>query len=264
MTYRNILEDEFEHRLKINAAYSLRAFARDLGLVPSQLSEILAFKIGISSKKALAVAANLGLNERESNLFKALVEIEHGRSQNIVENARKYIKSINYDSNFKGLSIDGFKFISDWEHFAILSAMELDDYDGSIAFIVGHLKLDTSTIEACIKRLLKLDMVDIKNGQFILSGEMYSTTHDIQSTALKRFHKQHILKSLNAVDRVSVDERDITCMTMAIDKNKIKAAKAMIKKFRRDMCQFLESGKKTDVYNLNIQLIPLQSMELKK
>ncbi|MCO4755645.1 MAG: TIGR02147 family protein, partial [Bacteriovoracaceae bacterium] len=74
---------------------------------------------------------------------------------------------------------------------------------------------------------------------------------------LKRFHKQHIGKSLNAIDNVPVELRDITTMTMAIDIEKLPDAKELIKKFRRDLCNFLENDKKNNVYNLNIQLIPL-------
>jgi len=43
---------------------------------------------------------------------------------------------------------------------------------------------------------------------------------------------------------------------MAIDSSKLPAAKEMIRTFRRKLCEFLESGKKDEIYNLNIQLVP--------
>jgi uncharacterized protein (TIGR02147 family) len=258
VTYKTILEEELSFRIKENSSYSLRAFARDIGISPSQLSDVLKSKTGLSSKKALSIANNLSFSSKECEMFKALVEVEHGRSSKIIEEAKKIIEAIKYDSDFKGLSFDGFKLISDWEYFAILSTMELDDYDGSVQFISQTLGLELSSVEECIKRLLKLDLIDLQGGKFIATGEMFGTSNDIESSALKRFHKQHLKKSLNAIDNVPVELRDITTMTMAIDINKIQDAKKLITKFRRELSQFLEADSKTDVYNINIQLIPLK------
>ncbi|MCT4642243.1 MAG: TIGR02147 family protein [Bacteriovoracaceae bacterium] len=261
MTFRTILEEEFSFRVNENSSYSIRAFARDIGISPSQLSEVLSGKVGLSSKKAVVVAQNLGLSDKEVTLFKALVEFEHGRSEKIKNEAKDIIDSYEHSSKYKGLSLDGFKLISDWYYFAILSTMELDRYDGSTLFIANHLNLDIEIIEDAIKRLLKLDIIDISNGKFIPTGEMFSTSHDIASSALKKFHKQHIRKSLDSIDNVPVDKRDITTMTMAIDIDKLPQAKKLITKFRRDLCKFMESDKKNNVYNLNIQLIPLAELD---
>jgi uncharacterized protein (TIGR02147 family) len=259
VTYKTILEDELSFRIKENSSYSLRAFARDIGISPSQLSDVLKSKTGLSSKKAVCIASNLSFSSKESEMFKALVEVEHGRSSKIIEDAKKIIEAMKYDSDFKGLSFDGFKLISDWEYFAILSTMELDDYDGSVQFIANCLSIDLPIVEDCIKRLLKLDLIDLQGGKFVATGEMFRTSNDIESSALKRFHKQHLKKSLNAIDNVPTELRDITTMTMAIDINKISEAKKVITKFRRELSQFLESDTKNDVYNLNIQLIPLRN-----
>lgn len=263
MTFRTIIEEEFNFRVKENSSYSLRAFARDIGISPSQLSEVLKQKIGLSSKKAVSIAEKMGFSKNEVLLFKAMVEAEHGRSPRIIEEAKKVIASNKHSSNFKGLSLDGFKLISDWQYFAILSTMEIDDYDGTTLYISKHLGLEISLIEDNIKRLLKLDIIDLKEGKFLPTGEMLTTTHDIQSSALKKFHKQHISKSAEAIDKVSVEKRDITTMTMAIDIKKLPEAKKLITKFRRDLCQFMEDGQKNHVYNLNVQLIPLSELEIK-
>lgn len=261
MSYRTIMQDEFSYRVKENAAYSLRAFSRDLEISPSQLSDVLKGKIGLSSKKALEVAKHLGLNDNEGLCFKALVEIEHGRSPQIIEEAKKFLSAHSFSENFKGLHQDEFKVVSDWHHFAILSTMEMDNYDGTVSFLAAKLNLPFSETEDAIKRMLKLDYIDLKDGKFIVAPIMLATTNGIPSSALKKFHKQHIAKSLKAVDDVPVELRDITSMTMAIDVNKLPEAKEMIKRFRRELCRFLESGAKNEVYNINIQLIPLSYKE---
>jgi len=261
ITYRGIIQQEFEFRTKGNPSYSLRAFARDMGLSPSQMSDILRGRTGLSSKKALEVAAQLGMNEQESQCFQALVEVEHGRSQAIVQKAQDFLKTHAFADRFNGLTEDEFRLISDWHHFALLSAMELDNYDGSLNWLAHELNLSLAQVEDAAKRMLKLDYIDLKDGKFILKDLMLKTSSGVPSAALKKFHKQHIQKSLQAVDEVSLDKRDITCMTMAIDLARLPVAKEMIKNFRRELCQYLEGGEKSHVYNINIQLIPLSSKD---
>lgn len=259
--YRSILNEELAFRSKENPSYSLRAFSRDLSIAPSQLSEILKGKTGLSSNKSMLIASKLGLSDQDCLVFKAMVEVEHGRSQKIKEAAKEFLEKNKHSEDFKSLSLDGFKIISEWYYFAILSVMELDLYDGSTNFIAKALSLEIALVEDCVKRLLKLDIIDLKSGKFIPTGEMFATTTDIQSRALQKFHKGHLQKSIYALEKVDVTKRDITSMTMAIDPQKLPEAKNLIKKFRRDLCEFLEKDEKKEVYNLNIQLIPLSTQE---
>jgi hypothetical protein len=51
-----------------------------------------------------------------------------------------------------------------------------------------------------------------------------------------------------ALETQSVEDRDITSVTMAIDKSKVVEAKALIKAFRRRLSAFLEEGAASEVY----------------
>ena len=84
-----------------------------------------------------------------------------------------------------------------------------------------------------------------------------AASHNPHKIKLSILFSTFIKQSIDALFAVPVESRDITSMTMAIDKNKIPEAKRKIKQFRRNLCQFLESGEKNEVYNLNVQLIPL-------
>ncbi|MNS96870.1 hypothetical protein D3C72_1311880 [compost metagenome] len=62
---------------------------------------------------------------------------------------------------------------------------------------------------------------------------------------------------IDNLDRVHVDKRDMSMITLAIDSKKIPKAKEMIKVFRRKLANYLAQGKKDGVYTINIQLFPL-------
>ncbi len=57
---RSFLRLEFERRLKRNPRYSLRAFARQIGLQPARLSYVLSGKHGLSRDAAALIASRLG------------------------------------------------------------------------------------------------------------------------------------------------------------------------------------------------------------
>lgn len=88
MDYRIILRQEMQKRLERNPSYSLRAFARDLGILPNRLISVLNRKYGISPKAALYLAEKLGFDQKQTELFCDLVRIEHARSRRERESAR--------------------------------------------------------------------------------------------------------------------------------------------------------------------------------
>ena len=256
--YRDIINHEFTHRKSINPHYSLRAFSRDLGINSGQLSLILNHRAGLSSKKAIEVAKKLGLDKADASYFKSLVEVEHGRSERIKKEALTAVENFKKNADLTLLSELEFSVISDWIHFAILSTMEHDQFDGTIDYLKKELDCDYEVIDLAVTRLLKLELIDFKRGKLVVSGNSFRTTSNIPSLALKKFHKQHLQKAIQSIDHVDVTQRSITNMTMAIDLERLDEAKEMIDEFRRRFCKVMENSHKNSTYSLNIQFIPLK------
>ncbi len=80
-TYRSYLERQYQARRGKNSAYSLRAFARNLGIAAPKLSQIFSGSCGLSGESAQRIAKKLDLSETETQYFVALVELEHSRSK---------------------------------------------------------------------------------------------------------------------------------------------------------------------------------------
>jgi plasmid maintenance system antidote protein VapI len=75
------LQEAFERRIAKNSRYSLRAFARSLGISPSRLCEILKGKQGLSVAWAEKIATRLKFEKEKKRQFCDLVEAEHSRSE---------------------------------------------------------------------------------------------------------------------------------------------------------------------------------------
>lgn len=79
--YRQFLVMELSKRNRRNSAYSLRSFARDLGLSPSSLSEIVNRRAGLSPEKASLLAERLKLDPFQQQIFSLSAGMLHSRSE---------------------------------------------------------------------------------------------------------------------------------------------------------------------------------------
>jgi DNA-binding Lrp family transcriptional regulator len=76
MDYRTQLKTQLARRREVNPRYSLRAFAKKLGLSPSKLSEILAKKRNLGAVRAGELVDRLGLVGRDREAFLLSVALD--------------------------------------------------------------------------------------------------------------------------------------------------------------------------------------------
>jgi uncharacterized protein (TIGR02147 family) len=160
--YRELLKFEFETRHRQNAAYSLRAFARDLGLSPSRLSEILQGKQGLSPTRAREVGRRLGFKEEKLDWFCKLVQAQSARSSTVREFATTSL--LDYQDGVKSAEIDlsSLDFEVKWFHLAIRRMTLLTQFQKDPAWIAAQLGLKFEVAAQAIKDLLRHRLLQIE------------------------------------------------------------------------------------------------------
>lgn len=238
------LRQELGKRCKKNPNYSLRAFARALKIDSSSLSAILNEKRRVSPKVAKKLLDQLGADPLlKQKIIGSMIGLEE-------------IAFV--EDTFVEIESEKFKVIADWEHFAIMALLETQNCKHSISWIANKLDIGTGVVTEALARLERVELLKkTEDGRWITTGAPLTTTTDIPDPALRQHHQQYIQKASFALENNSVEERDITGITMAIDKSKLPEAKKMIRTFRRQLSKFLEGGSKNDVFRLNIQLFPI-------
>lgn len=257
----DILKSEFNKRVETNHRYSARAFAKDMGVSAPMVKYLFNKERTLTKPTAIKISRKLGLSEREHNLFLSFVTVEGKSSAEEKADASNRIAKLLSFKPKKEFSEDEQNLLSHWTHYGILCAMEISDYDGSAKFIAERLNLSEDKVEKSFETFIKLGLVTIRGGRFVVVEEDSKTTIDIPSDALKKTHESYIDQAKKSIRKVSVDKRDISFITMTIDPGKMQEAKEKIKNFRREMCRFLESGEKKEVYTLSMQLFPLESFK---
>lgn len=252
-TPQSWLENLLTEKIKKNPQFSLRAFARMVDVSPAVLSRVLSGKRKLTFNLAVRIADSLVLGpyEREQlySFYLSSSPIDEVSEQNKKE---------------KELSIDCFNAMKEWYHYGITQLLYIESFKDDPKWIAKMLSITELEAKLAVDRLVRLEILDRNEfGKLYRTATHLSTTTDVASAGLRHFQKQILEKSIYSLEHDDIHERDITSITVAINEDKIKEAKAEIKKFRLKMSEFMSEGEKTRVYNLGIHLIPLSKSSKK-
>lgn len=262
--YRDILKLELSERCKGNPKYSLRSFARDLGISPSRLSRILNEKEGLSESYALKVAHKLGFNKTETERFVTLVNSHDSRSRDKRFSAQNKLKKIE-DPETVILDAEIFRIISEWYHFALLELTDTKKFKSDTKWIAKRLGISTHELGLAIERLKKLELLEEIDGELKQTKVNLKTTSGIPSAAVRSFTKQVLEKAIHALNTQPVTERHFGTLTVSIDLEDIDHIRTRIQAFKDEINTYVERSKKrkkkSEVYNLAIGFFRLTEKE---
>lgn len=257
LQYQDFLLEEFRSRRSRNPHYSLRAFARDLGMPASKLSQNLRGLCGISVAKAEKIAVKLQMRDDERQLFLALVESQHARSRVARQQATTALQKIR-EEKINELSLEKFSTIRDWYHMAILEMTDIKGFRADENWIAEKLGLPVDLVKEAVQRLQTLELLRIEgDGRWIQSQQDLELPSGVPSRTIREHHKQILTKAIVAVDSVPVERREYSSMTFAMDKTVLNEMKNCIREFQRKMSRLSQQGEKDSVYILAMQLFPV-------
>lgn len=262
--YRQILLDEFEKRHKQNRQFSKGAFAKFIGLTPARLHDVLSGRNGLSAASAGKIADRLQWNERDKEFFCDLVESEHGRSALNRKLAQLRLKEFHFRTQLQTVSLDVFKALSDWYHFALLELTYLEGFQSQAEWISQQLNCPQEVIQESIERLLRLDLLEWKHDQLQATNDYSAVGEDLPSSAIKKYQSQLIEKAQRSLIEQPIEQREVSSLTVAINKSQIPVAKKLMQQFLRDFCKTVEKQEpKEAVYCLSQQFFQLNQEEEK-
>jgi uncharacterized protein (TIGR02147 family) len=244
---REILNNEMMRLKRRNPSFSLRGFAKKIGIQPSALSEILSGKRDVTRKMAAGIFDRLCLDPKRSQVF-----------LNQLQNKRTATAVVVAERQFVQLNMDHYHVVSNWQYFAILSLAETEDFIDSPEWVAQRLNISINVARIALRRLERLALLERDgHGKLAPSGIQFKTSTDVANASLRKSHYQNLDLAKVSLDEDSVDARDFSAMTMAINPAKLPEGKKMIREFRRKFSAVMESGEKKEVYRICLQLFPL-------
>ena len=226
--------------------YSLRAFARDLGLSHTYVSLVL------NNKKRLPVATLRALGDKlglETTQVSELEKLENRAS------SKKKTKT------FSQFELDKFRLMCRWYYIAILEMTQLKGFVSSTKNIAEYLDIEVDEVAEALSAMKRLGVLKASGGKWSCVEEKRAIIAPSSTEAIRAYHRQMILLAQDELGKTEghfFKQRDITGMTMPINPKRISGAKRKIARFRRSLEAYLTQGDCTEVYQFNIQLFTLR------
>lgn len=253
--YRDFLKTSLAERISKNPHYSLRSFAKGLGISPAMLSLVHHKKRNLNQSNAMRIAKRLGLTGNEAEYFCYLVQYEAAKSPEAKELALERINNLNPSREITSLSLDAFKVISQWYHFPILQLLRLDNFEFQSKNIAKALGITAVEAESALERLVRLGILEEKDGAYKRLKNDLRVQSEEKNEALRAFHKQMLIKAIESLETQSTKEKYVGSQTIAIDLQQLPQARKHIDGFFEQMnAIFRKSAEPTEVYHLGVQL----------
>ncbi|WP_413585594.1 DUF4423 domain-containing protein [Bdellovibrio sp. HCB274] len=245
ITVKKLLMQELAKRQTRNSSYSLRAFARDLGIGSTTLSDVMGDRRSLSKSNLEKVMERLLVSPLERELLWA--EYRQGSTK------------IAIDEDLL-LQEDTFRMISDWYYLAIMNLAQLPENRANPLWIAKRLGIKESEAEQALDRLFRLELLKKSRNRLVRTTKPM-LMKDVPSAAIRKYHNQNLHLAEQSLHRDPIDTRLFNSMTMAVNPEKIPAVKDVLLKTRKKIEDLLQDGPLTEVYTLSFLLFPLTKLE---
>ncbi|GEM_PF-3470498 len=247
----------FQDRALRNSSYSLRAFARDLGLSVSTLSALFRQQSKLSRKKAQEVCVTLRLDVTLTEYFRLLVTAETAKSPEVTQaswNAVREFRSRHLYQNF--LLEEAGSFEWSWLHACLMLLSRLGKLPNPCHDLQTSLPFEPQQLQQAMHDLVQAGWLKPSpEGMTAPLGYLYAPKPGPQIRALHRHMLQH---NQYALDGIPVEQRTFAQNFITIRRCDYEKLASELSDLIRERCDRVESREQHDsVYSLSWQLIPL-------
>ena len=256
-SYKTYLRAVLMSKIAQNPQFSLRSFAVVLGVSHAALSQVINGEKNFSLVRATEIANRLKLKVNEKQYFCLLVQYDTCKKPEIKNELREKIYALRQSGIVHNMSLDVFKVISDWYHFAIIALLRLD-----IPLPPEEIseKLGISPLEAqtALERMERLNLIR-STGEHRYTKNKSRVRINSNNNALDKFFKQMIMLSYDSVDQQELGKERITGgETFIMKAENLERVKALTYEFLDSVGALVSpQGEKGELYHVHVNCFKL-------
>lgn len=261
LDYRAFLRDLYASK-KTHRGLSYRSLARLIGLKSaSYLKHIIDGDRNLSEEMALRFASGLSLKGDALEYFVELVQFNQAQTIDARLRAHQRLRGFARHRKLFPLGAQHADYHSTWYMPAIRELAARSDFVEDPAWIAERLRPQISERDARhgMTTLLKLGLLVRDEQGRVRQGEgLVTTGPETQSLHIAAYHQTMMKMAAESIDRFSARDRDISSLTLCLDKEGLHEVKERIRAFRRELLELSDVAKKPrQVVQINFQLFPL-------
>lgn len=259
-----ILSDYFKSIKKKRKAYSVRALARDADLSPAFVSQVFAKKRCPSIESLNAFHRVLKIANRDFEILQKSIILHAKRNSESASLLRKYIQNDpltnSYFSNKKE-DMNSLLALREWYYVAIMELLECSNVPIDVRELAKRLSISVSQASAAISLLIQVGLIEKVEGRWKKKNLHQEFPCDTSQVATRNYHVQMINQALTILQKPATESaikrRRITGATLAVNPRKLPIVVEEMNRFLARMIETLTEGECTEVYQFNLQLMPL-------
>ena len=251
--FRLFLQAELGRRCDKNPQYSLRAFAKYLGIDHATISQLLRGKRSLTPRTILKLGARLGLDRASIDGYVA--QEAYWRHDSSEEASQSEVQQ---------LANDAASVIADWYHYAILELTRLQNFRPNSRWIARVLGITADEVNLAVSRLARLGLLEMADRDRWIdkSGNTTASLAEFNQAAVQRLAEQVRLRMIAAVGTVPAGAFEHSATTLALSTARLPLVLERIAWFRRELIALLQDDPAPDdVYQLEINFFPVTNLQ---
>jgi uncharacterized protein (TIGR02147 family) len=259
--FRKYLADYYQARKKTDRKFSHRFIQEKTGVSSAGwFADVAKGRTNIHGSHILKLAKLLQLRNSETDYFESMVLF--GQAGSLEERTRFFQKMIAFKEVRADLvGMDRLEFYSKWYHGAIRELLFFHPFRGDYAELARRLSPPIRQAEArdSIALLERLDMIEPNGvGGYRSKEAVLKKDAAFPSVVMANFLKHNMELAIEALDRYSKEERDVSCLTVSLSEQGFAHVKEDIRALRKKILAMTEVDvAPTKVYQCNFQFFPL-------
>jgi uncharacterized protein (TIGR02147 family) len=260
MDYRKYLQDWYADRKARQPSFSYENFARKAGFKSKgYLHHILSGRRNLTKSAIFKIGEALGLDEKSLSYFQNLVGYGQGKTGSEKSFFFKKLMEGSPKSPARVLQEDHYEFYSKWYYNTVRELIGLIRFKEDYDMLGGLLNPPISGAEArkAVQLLLRLGLIEKTRTGYRQANQAVTTGNETLAMAVRDFHKQNLSLADRAVDAVTPEERDLSCLILSLPEAGFQEIKGEIQSFRKKLMKIADGmAAPSRVYHVNFQFYP--------
>lgn len=267
--YRKFLSEWLAWKKATQTSYSGTVFAKKAGLAShTLLGMVIRGERNLSYKTIQSFTKAIGLERHEREYFEKLVLFN--QATNADEKSYQLSQLVHLGRSQGSSTLERLQdysdFLSHWWVIALYELVNLHDFSEDPAWIARTLKrkIQPRQAERGLEILQRLGLVERDaKGRLTTAHAAIEIDPGEIDFAIRRFHREFLERTMEAVDGEALKDRELSSLTLSVDKEDLELVKERVREFRRALnLEFSSrSARKEHVVAVNIQALVLTQKE---
>jgi len=261
LDYRKFLRDFYKEKKSLKSGFSYQVFANRAGFKSkSFLVHVMEGKANMSMDSVFGVANVIGLKGKAFHYFENLVKFNQANEPAYKSHFLSLLAGYSKGKKARTIHENEYEFYSTWYHNTIRELITIVNFNADYSFL-GRLVIPPITefqARKSVELLLKLGLIIKKGDKYKQVDKLLTTGDEVKSTAITKFHIENLNLVKQALEKIPVEQREISCIVGGMSENCFSVIKKEVQVFRKKIMEIIENDQEEaeKVYHINFQIVP--------